>query len=322
MITTIDLAGLRVRVFSLVWIGLVVNLWGSPVWAASAGTPWGANYFPNVELINQDGQKVRFYDDLVKGKVFAINFIYTHCTDSCPLETAAMRKIYHELGDRMGRDVFFYTVSIDAKRDDPAALKAYAQRYKTGPGWSFLTGREEDVTQIRQKLGMYRKGGTGEVDLSGHSTVILMGSEKLGQWVKRSPFEEPRALARILRERMLRRHDAPQSALARADVTDPVSDTPGAKLFRSDCSVCHGVGNEPGIGPGLAGVMQNRDRNWLKRWIKEPDKLLKGKDPLAMRLFQQYNQVYMPNLKLTDQEVEQLLAYLDDATKPIAQAAR
>jgi protein SCO1/2 len=72
-----------------------------------------------VELVNQDGQTVRFYDDLIKDKVFAINFIYTRCTSSCPMETAALRKVAKALGERMRRDIFFYTVSIDGDRDKP-----------------------------------------------------------------------------------------------------------------------------------------------------------------------------------------------------------
>ena len=87
-------------------LGFVI-LGGSPLWAASPGSPWGENYFPNLELVTQEGEKVRFYDDLIKDKVFAISFIYTRCTDSCPLETAALRKVQKALGDIVGREVFF-----------------------------------------------------------------------------------------------------------------------------------------------------------------------------------------------------------------------
>jgi protein SCO1/2 len=233
-----------------------------------------------------------------------------------------MRKIYHELGDHMGRDVFFYTISVDGQRDHPAELKAYAQRYKTGAGWSFLTGTPKDIRLIREKLGMYRADGKSEQSLSEHSTVILMGSEKLGQWIKRSPYEEPKALARILHSRLLRKHDAPATVTAIAEAAGPADATPGAKLFQANCAVCHSLGSENGIGPGLAGISRNRDRGWLKRWIQEPDQLLRAKDPLALSLFSQYNQVYMPNLKLTDQEVEALLVYLDSAATPEIQASR
>jgi len=74
---------------------------------ASAANRWGANYFPNTELITMDGKKVHFYDDLIKGKVVAITMIYTQCKDACPLETARMREVQKVLGDRVGKDIFF-----------------------------------------------------------------------------------------------------------------------------------------------------------------------------------------------------------------------
>src|SRR6185437_4358658 len=108
---------------------------------ASAGNPyWGANHFPNAPLINQDGQTVKFYDDLIKGKTVVINFIFTRCGNVCPLETAKLSQVYKLLGDRMGKDIFFYSITVDPKHDTPERLKEYAEKFHTGPGWYFLTG--------------------------------------------------------------------------------------------------------------------------------------------------------------------------------------
>src|SRR5262245_27216940 len=79
---------------------------------AVAGGRWGAEYFPNVPLTTQDGKVLRFYDDLLKGKSVVINLIYTRCTASCPLETAKLAQVQRLLGDRVGKDVFFYSISI------------------------------------------------------------------------------------------------------------------------------------------------------------------------------------------------------------------
>ena len=57
----------------------------SKVATASSSSPWGKNYFPNTILITQDGEKVKFFDDLIKDKVVAINFIFTSCGNTCPL---------------------------------------------------------------------------------------------------------------------------------------------------------------------------------------------------------------------------------------------
>ncbi len=102
------------------------------------------SHFPNVELITQDGQKVHFYDDLIKGKIVAIDLIYTNCEYACPLETARMAQIQKKLGDRVGQDIFFYSISIDPERDTPKVLKEYMEKFHVGPGWLFLTGKKAD----------------------------------------------------------------------------------------------------------------------------------------------------------------------------------
>lgn len=317
---TAQIASARMRVFALLLAGLAVYLEGGPAWAAPPGSPWGADYFPNVELVTQDGDKVHFYD-LIKDKVVAVNFIYTRCTDSCPAETAALRKVQKALGERMGRDVFFYSISIDGKTDQPAELKTYAAKFKAGPGWTFLTGRKQDVMLIRRKLGLYRDDGKAEKQLSEHNINILMGNEKTGQWIKRSPFEETDALVRILTTRLqptTRRADQP--AAARVADAAPGMATPGGKLFRSQCANCHSLGTDSDLGPGLADVTRKRDRAWLKRWLKAPDALIRDKDPIALALFRQYKEIYMPNLKLSDGEIEDLLQFLESAS-PAAPAA-
>src|SRR5436309_161724 len=85
--------------------------------AAVDNARWGANYFPNVILTTQDGARVRFYDDVIKGKIVVIDLIYTHCVDSCPLETARLAQVQRLLGDRVGKDIFFISISIDPTRD-------------------------------------------------------------------------------------------------------------------------------------------------------------------------------------------------------------
>src|SRR5436190_17155902 len=88
---------------------------------------WGADYFPNIELTTHEQKHVHFFDDLVKGKVVMINFIYTSCPDSCPLETARLAEVQDILGERVGRDVFMYSISIDPARDTPEKLAQYAE---------------------------------------------------------------------------------------------------------------------------------------------------------------------------------------------------
>src|SRR5467141_2960649 len=87
----------------------ISTLWSPPT------ERWAANEFPNVPLVTQDGVTVRFYDDLLKGKAVAIDLIYTNCKDECPLETARLVQLQKILGDRIGRDLFFYSITIDPR---------------------------------------------------------------------------------------------------------------------------------------------------------------------------------------------------------------
>src|SRR5579859_394624 len=77
------------------------------------------SHFPNIELITQDGKKVHFYDDLIKGRIVAIDLIYTSCQYACPLETARLAQVQKKLGDRVGQDIFFYSITIDPEHDTP-----------------------------------------------------------------------------------------------------------------------------------------------------------------------------------------------------------
>ncbi|HZI55325.1 MAG TPA: SCO family protein, partial [Verrucomicrobiae bacterium] len=164
--------------------------------AAADNSYWGANYFPNVPLITQDGKTIHFYDDMLKGKIVLINFIYTECGDVCPLETAKLAQVYKLLGDRMGKDIFFYSISVDPKRDTPATLKAYAKKFHTGPGWYFLTGKREDIDTVRKKIGM--AGRLDEDPVTGHTTSLTLGNEPQGQWMQDSSFDDPHFIATMM----------------------------------------------------------------------------------------------------------------------------
>ncbi|MGN8248215.1 SCO family protein [Pseudomonas sp. SMV7] len=285
--------------------------------AAPAASPWGADYFPNIPLLTQDGEKVYFFDDLIKDKVVAINFIFTGCTDSCPVETARLRQVQKILGDRVGQDIFFYSISIDPFNDTPTTLKRYAEKFGIGPGWTLLTGEPADIEQLRRSLGLYIEGLENGRSKD-HNLSLIIGNQASGRWMKASPFESPYILADRLGNSLHNWKQASAKPLdyAQAPEVRPLSS--GEQLFRTRCSSCHTVGNsEPGqraIGPDLLGVTRQRDAAWLARWIKEPDQMLAQKDPLAMLLYEQYNRLAMPNLRLSDGEVSALMNYLEEET--------
>src|SRR5215469_9382849 len=275
--------------------------------AADNGSPWGGNYFPNVTLVTQDGKAVRFYDDLLRGRMVVINFIYTKCGDTCPLETAKLAQVQRLLGDRVGRDVFFYSISIDPERDTPQELKDYADKFHVKKGWLFLTGDKNDVELIRKKLGQAAR--PGENPLTGHSTTLTLGNEATGQWMQDSALDDPKYVAVMVGDWLSSwQHHMAGESYARAHLVD--SDK-GAYLFKTRCAACHTVGHGDGVGPDLIGVTSMRNRGWLTQFMEMPDKMLADHDPIATALYNKYNQVPMPNLRLGDPDVAALLAYLD-----------
>ncbi len=275
---------------------------------------WGENYFPNTTLITQDGEKRQFFDDLIKDKVVAINFIFTSCQDSCPLETARLREVQKILGDRVGKDIFFYSISIDPDRDTPEVLKAYKRKFNVGPGWTFLTGDEQEIISLRKKLGLYIDEIQNDKDNpDDHNLSLIIGNQSTGRWMKRSPFENPYVLASNLSDTLHNWESKPDSVDSYANAPNLRQLTSGETLFRSRCGSCHEFGKE-GVGPDLQGIAKKRDPIWLARWLKEPDKMLAEKDPLAVSLFEKYK-IPMPNMRLTNVDVKELIAFMEAEDK-------
>ena len=300
------------------WLILTVltSLTARTASAVDDSSPWGANYFPNVPLVTQDGKTVHFYNDLLKGKMVVINFIYTKCKDSCPLETAKLGQVQRLLGDRVGRDVFFYSISIDPERDTPAELKAYAAKFRAKPGWLFLTGEKADVELVRKKLGQAAR--PGEDPLTGHSTSITIGNQATGQWMQDSSLDDANYMAVMIGDWLSSwQHATPGPSYAKAKNLDADR---GSYLFQSRCASCHTIGRGDSVGPDLLGISGRRDHDWLARFIATPDKMVAQGDPIATSLYTKYNQVQMPNLRLADTDVAALITYLDAQSAKRAKA--
>ena len=289
---------------------------------ASAGAKRGVDYFTNTPLINQDGETLRFYDDVIKGKVVSINFMFTSCGDSCPLETAKLRKVQEMLGEHVGKDVYMYSITVDPDRDTPAALKAYMEKFNVGPGWQFLTGKKEDIDLIRDKLGMF---SDEEEELSDHAINFILGNERTGQWLKRTPFDLPETLVSVLLGRLQQYRLSSSTAAARPSYAQSHAmppARPGEDLYNTRCTACHTIGQGDKLGPDLLGVVSKRDRQWLIRWLMEPDVMLKEKDPLATALYTQYNNVPMPNVKLVRQQALDLIQFMEVETQRVIATSR
>jgi len=138
----------------------------------------GQKYFTDVLLTNQNGEKMRFYSDLLHGKVVVINSFFATCTGSCLPLNRNLEKLQKALGPHMGKEVFFVSISVDPTVDTPTSLKAYAKKLNAGPGWYFLTGPKENVDFALKKIGQFVD------DKNDHLNIFIIANERTGLWKK------------------------------------------------------------------------------------------------------------------------------------------
>jgi len=103
---------------------------------------------PPFSLVERSGERVTRED--LMGEVWIVNFIYTHCPDTCPLQTANMALLQRDLEDV--RNLRLVSITVDPERDIPPVLKEYADRYKADPNrWLFLTGEKDAIYRLAQE---------------------------------------------------------------------------------------------------------------------------------------------------------------------------
>ena len=153
------------------------------------GRSASAKYFPNLVLLTQDNKPVHFYDDLLKGKVVLINFIFTTCQGVCSPMTANLARAQSYLAEQVGKEVVMISISVDPVTDTPEVLKKYADKFKVKPGWYFLTGEKKNVDWVLYKLGGY------VADKQQHSSVLVVGNEATGEWMKVHAMANPTEIA-------------------------------------------------------------------------------------------------------------------------------
>lgn len=152
------------------------------------------DYFTNVELIDQDGQRLKFYDDVLKDNVVVISFIFTNCQGACPLMTRNLTMIRDMLPDTARGEINFVSISLDPVRDTPSAMKEFAQTHNADQdGWLFLTGKPENVNLVTQRLGTYTD------DLEAHTTMLIAANVREAHWTKIPPNVPPNGVVERLR---------------------------------------------------------------------------------------------------------------------------
>ncbi len=151
---------------------------GDRLGPAAAGQDAAHAYFTDVVLVDQDGKRHRLYSDLIAGKVVVVNSFFTTCEGVCPMMAKSLAEIQSYLGDRLGKDVYMLSISVDAANDTPPRVKEFSRRYEARPGWFFLTGDQQNVDFALRKLGQYAE------QKEAHTNVIVIGNERTGLWKK------------------------------------------------------------------------------------------------------------------------------------------
>ena len=154
----------------------------SPGGTGSSREKLQARYFPNIELSTHEGKKVRFYDDLIKDKIVVINFMYAECEGICVPITRNLKRVQNLLGRRVGRDIFMYSITLKPEDDTPDKLKHYMKMHRIKPGWTFLTGKPDEISTLRRKLGFSDSKAKLDKDLTNHIGMVRYGNEARQWW--------------------------------------------------------------------------------------------------------------------------------------------
>jgi protein SCO1/2 len=274
----------------------------------------GPDFLPNLTVVDQDGRQLTFYDDLIKDKIVVIMFIYTNCTDICPITTARMTQIEDQLGDVLGRDIFIISMTVDPVNDTPERLKAYSKAFGTGPGWTFVTGKPEDIRAINARLGERSKV------LSDHRNEIVLGNDVTGEWQRDNVLGDLKRVTTSIREMDPKYRDQVRQVRANPGMNTGLAmgTQPGQAMFKKLCVGCHTIGVGDRVGPDLRGVTERRDRAWLVRYLRDPLGMI-ARDPIARALAEKFPVVRMPNMALSEQDAADLIGYLQDETAKLAE---
>lgn len=133
---------------------------------------------PDVNVLDQHGNALHFYTDLIKDKTVAINFIFTNCATICPPLGATFARLQREMGDRIGKDVHLISISVDPLTDTPERLKAWGAKFKAAPGWTFVTGEKQEMDKLLNALG------AAVSKREDHSPAMIVGNDSKGVWTR------------------------------------------------------------------------------------------------------------------------------------------
>jgi protein SCO1/2 len=154
----------------------------APVTQDSARRRLQELHLPNLPLINHEGKRMMFYDDLVKDKIVTLNFFFANCDEVCPLVTANLAKVQKLMGDQVGRDIHMYSFTLKPEEDTVAVIRDYRKKFGAGHGWSFFTAKPDDMEKLRRAIGFTYPDPAIDKDKTQHIGNVRYGNEPLMYW--------------------------------------------------------------------------------------------------------------------------------------------
>jgi len=151
---------------------------------------------PDVQLIDADGSTVAIRSLLDTDEPIALDFIFTTCTTICPVMTATFAQMQRELGDDAGR-VRLISISIDPEYDRPDVLKAYAEQFRAGGNWTFLTGDSADIENVLRSFDAYAGSKMN------HKPIYLLKRPGESSWTRIDGLASGQGLAHEVETRLL-----------------------------------------------------------------------------------------------------------------------
>jgi len=179
---------------------IVIALWGvlalapSTVLSASAKSSYVNIKLHDLDVLDQDGKRLKFKSNAIGDKIVAITFTYTNCTTICPVLDSIFSKMQSLIGQQLGKDIGLITISIDPLNDSPARLKQHAAKLKAKPGWTFLTGKKQDIDKVLYGLDAYAP------DIYNHPPMVFVGDGRTNVWKRLYGFPSGEKIMTVIRE--------------------------------------------------------------------------------------------------------------------------
>lgn len=143
---------------------------------------------PDTPLVDDRGREIRFFSDLVKNQAVVISFFYTNCRGTCPGTNLVLADVRDSLAKDFGKSVRLISISVEPEKDDVEAIAEYAAQFRSEatnpdtPDWVFLTGKPEDVRELRYRLGYYEIDPAVDNDPTQHAATVIIGNHATGRW--------------------------------------------------------------------------------------------------------------------------------------------